>query len=67
MMDCGWAEGAMTDILMRLTALCMLTAFSEQLTSGSAVKGGVRLICGLIAAQLILNAVLALPGILFPG
>lgn len=57
----------MADILMRLTALCVLTAFSEQLASGSALKGGVRLICGLIAAQFILDAVLSLPGILFPG
>lgn len=55
----------MKAILLRLTALCMLSAFSEQLTEGSSVRGGVRLIEGLIAAEMILEMVLALPGAVF--
>ena len=51
---------------MRLTALCMLAAVGEQLTAGCRLRDGIRLIGGLLAARLILEAVLALPGSLFP-
>lgn len=52
-------------VLLRLTALCMLTALSEQMAENSPVRGGVYLIGGLIAAEMILEMVLALPGALF--
>lgn len=53
-------------VLLRLTALCMLSALGEQMTENSPVRGGVYLIGGLIAAEMILEMVLALPGALFP-
>lgn len=56
----------MTEILVRLTALCALAAVSEQMTEGHALRDGVQLISGLLAARLILEAVYALPGALFP-
>ncbi len=51
--------------MRRLIALCALAAFSEQLTAGSRLKNAVRLMIGLIAARLILEAVTALPGALW--
>ncbi len=57
----------MARILLRLTALCMLSAFSEQMTSGSAARESVRLIVGLIASEMVLEMVLALPGALLGG
>lgn len=52
-------------ILMRLTALCMLTAVSELLDAGGRLRDGVRLISGLLAAELILETAMSLPGALF--
>ena len=49
---------------MALAALCMLTAVSEQLTAGSRLRDGVRLISSLAAAGLMLETVLTLPGAL---
>ena len=57
----------MTGILMRLTALCMLSAFGEQMTGEGRLKEGVRLISGLLAAQMILEIALALPEMLTGG
>lgn len=57
----------MAQTLLRLTALCMLAAFSEQMISGSPLRDGVRLIVGLIAAQMILEMVVSLPGALLAG
>ncbi len=54
----------MSEILMKVAALCMLAALSEQLTGGR-LRDGVRLICGLLAARLILETIYALPGALF--
>ena len=55
----------MKEILIRLTALCMLTAVSEQLAPDGGLKEGVRLIAGLRAAGLVLEMAAALPGIVF--
>ena len=55
----------MSAILMRLTALCMLSAFSEQMTPDGGLKGGVRLIAGLVAAEMILEMVISLPAAVF--
>ena len=44
-----------------LIGLCLITAVSEQLTAGSRLRGGVRLIAGLIAARLMLNVMADLP------
>ena len=54
----------MKGILIRLTALCMLTAVSEQLAPDGGLKEGVRLIAGLLAAGMILEMVLSLPNAL---
>ena len=54
----------MREFLMRLAALCMLAAVSEQLTGGR-LRDGVRLISGLLAAELILETAMSLPGALF--
>ena len=54
----------MAAILGKLTAMCMLAAVSGQLTSGGKMEAGVRMICGLAAASMILEAVAALPGLL---
>ena len=54
----------MKEILGRLTALCMLAAVGEQLTADSRLQDGVRLIAGILAAGLILEAVMGLPGAL---
>ena len=56
----------MTAVLLKITALCMLASLAEQLTSGSRFRDSVRLICGILAARLVLEAILALPGALFP-
>jgi len=56
---------SMKEILIRLTALCMLSAFSEQMTPDGGLKEGVRLIAGLLAAGLVLEMAAALPGIVF--
>lgn len=55
----------MTAVLMRLAALCMMTALSEQLTGDGRLKDGVRLIGGLLAAEMTVEMILALPGALF--
>lgn len=55
----------MANILMRLTALCMLSAFSEQMIPSDSVRSGVRLIAGLLTAQMILEIVSSLPGAVF--
>ena len=55
----------MKEILIRLTALCMLSAFCEQMTPDGGLKEGVRLIAGLLAAGLVLEMAAALPGIVF--
>ena len=60
----GRGNGRMREFLMRLAALCMLAAVSEQLTGGR-LRDGVRLIGGVLAAQLILEMIHALPGALF--
>ena len=52
----------MAAILGRLTAMCMLAAVSGQLTSGGRMEEGVRMVCGLAMASLILEAATALPG-----
>lgn len=44
-----------------LIYLCLLTAIGEQLTALSRLRGGVRLIAGLIAARLVLRVMAALP------
>lgn len=54
----------MKEILIRLTALCMLTAVSEQLTPDGGMKEGVRLIAGLLVAELILEMTAVLPAVL---
>lgn len=54
----------MTEILMRLCALCLCSWLCDQLLAGSRLEGGVRLIIGLTAVGLMLEAVLALPGAL---
>ena len=56
----------MTAVLLKITALCMLASLAEQLTSGSRFRDSVRLICGILAARLVLEAILALPGALSP-
>lgn len=55
----------MQEIFMRLISLCVLAAISEQMTDGTKLQDGVRLVCGLIAAQLMLEAALALPRAVF--
>ena len=50
----------MREILGRLTALCVLAWLGEQLTAGSRLQDGVRLIAGILAAGMILDAVLKL-------
>ena len=50
----------MKQALLRLTALCMLSAFGEQMTPEAAGRDGVRLIAGLAAAELILEMVISL-------
>lgn len=55
----------MTAILMRLTALCMLSALSEQALADGRMRDSVRLIEGLITAELMLEALMNLPGALF--
>lgn len=57
----------MARILLRLTALCMLSAFSEQMISSSPARDGVRLVTGLIVSEMILEMVLALPGTVLAG
>jgi hypothetical protein len=46
---------------MKLIYLCLIAAVSEQLTAGSRLQGGVRLIAGLTAARLMLSAAADLP------
>ena len=55
----------MSQALGRLVALCVLAAFVEQLTAGSRLRGGLRLIEGILAAQIVLEAMMTLPGALF--
>ena len=50
---------------MRLTALCMLAAFSEQLLSDGPMRGGVRMLTGFLAAEAVLEMILALPAAVF--
>lgn len=57
----------MTAVLEKLVALCALAAVGQELTAGGRLQDGIRLICGLAAAGLILDAVLALPSVLFGG
>lgn len=52
-------------ILMRLTALCMLSAFGEQLLSEGPMRGGLRMLTGLLAAETVLEMILALPQAFF--
>lgn len=52
----------MSDVLIRLTAICVLSALSDQLISGSRLEDGVHLAAGLAVACLMLEAVMALPG-----
>ena len=54
----------MSEVLGRLTALCMAAALSEQLTAGSRLRDGIRLIGGLIAARLMLEIMALLPSAL---
>lgn len=54
----------MSGILTRLAAVCLLTAVSDLLVSGSRLEEGVRLIAGLATAYLMLEAALSLPGAL---
>ena len=55
----------MKEILIRLTALCMLSAFSEQMTPDGGLKEGIRLIAGLLAAELVLQMAAALSSAIF--
>lgn len=50
---------------MRLTALCMLSAFGEQLLSEGPMRGGLRMLTGLLAAETVLEMILALPRAVF--
>lgn len=54
----------MKEILIRLTAACLLTAMSEQLVAGGKLEDGVRLVAGLTTALLMLEAALSLSGAL---
>lgn len=54
----------MKSILMQLTAICLLSALSEQLAAGSRLEDGVQLAAGLAVALVMLEAVMALPGAL---
>lgn len=55
----------MKAVLIRLTALCMLSAFSEQMTPEGGLKEGIRLIAGLLAAEMALEMASRLPSVLF--
>ena len=44
----------MSDVLIRLTAICVLSALSDQLISGSRLEDGVHLAAGLAVACLML-------------
>ncbi len=44
-----------------LLYLCLAAAISEQLTAGSKLRDGVRLIVGMIAARRMLRVLAALP------
>lgn len=55
----------MRDVFVQLISLCAVEMISEQLTAGTRLKDGVRMICGVIAARLMLEAALALPGMIF--
>ena len=50
---------------MRLTALCMLSAFGEQLLSDGPMRGGVRMLTGLLAAETVLEIIMMTPAALF--
>ena len=55
----------MTAAVLRLTALGIIVSFSEQMTGDGPMKGGIRLIAGLMAAEMILELALALPSAVF--
>ena len=55
-----------TEAILKLTALGMLAALSEQLTGESRLREGVRLIRGILTADLTLAAIFALTGALTP-
>ena len=47
--------------MTELVYLCLMAALSEQLTAGSRLQGGVRLIVGLTAARMMLGVMADLP------
>ena len=51
----------MSEILIRLTAVCLLTAMSDLLIAGGKLEDSVHLAAGLAVACLMLEAVLMLP------
>ncbi len=51
-----------SEVLGRLTALCLMTAVSELLLGEGRLREGVRLICGLAAALLVMEWIAALAG-----
>lgn len=48
-------------MMIKLVYLCLITVVSEQLTAGSRLRDGVRLIAGLTAARMILGVTAELP------
>ena len=50
---------------MRLTALCLLAAFGDQVLPDGPMRGGVRLLMGLLAAETVLEIIFALPAAIF--
>jgi hypothetical protein len=50
---------------MRLTALCMLSAFGDQILSDGPMRGGVRMLTGLLAAETVLEIIMMTPSALF--
>lgn len=51
----------MTEMLGRLIAVCFLVAVNDLILPSGALKTSVRLISGLVLADLVLHLVLALP------